>query len=66
LIIHVLLEIFYIQLGGNFLGLDICETIQSYSIFSSKRLGKLGWSYVATALWVKWEDETPTPKVGDL
>jgi hypothetical protein len=22
--------------------------------------------YVATPLWVKWEDETPTPKVGDL
>jgi hypothetical protein len=22
--------------------------------------------YVATLLWVKWEDETPTPKVGDL
>jgi len=21
---------------------------------------------VATLLWVKWEDETPTPKVGDL
>jgi hypothetical protein len=21
---------------------------------------------VATPLWVKWEDETPTPKVGDL
>jgi hypothetical protein len=27
------------------LGLDICEIIQSHSIFSSKRLGKLGWSY---------------------
>ncbi len=23
-------------------------------------------SVVATPLWVKWEDETPTPKVGDL
>ncbi len=23
-------------------------------------------SYVATLLWAKWEDETPTPKVGDL
>jgi hypothetical protein len=23
-------------------------------------------SSVATLLWVKWEDETPTPKVGDL
>jgi len=23
-------------------------------------------SNVATLLWVKWEDETPTPKVGDL
>jgi len=23
-------------------------------------------STVATPLWVKWEDETPTPKVGDL
>jgi hypothetical protein len=22
--------------------------------------------HVATLLWVKWEDETPTPKVGDL
>jgi len=22
--------------------------------------------FVATLLWVKWEDETPTPKVGDL
>jgi hypothetical protein len=22
--------------------------------------------YVATLLWAKWEDETPTPKVGDL
>jgi hypothetical protein len=22
--------------------------------------------FVATPLWVKWEDETPTPKVGDL
>jgi hypothetical protein len=21
---------------------------------------------VATPLWVKWKDETPTPKVGDL
>ncbi len=21
---------------------------------------------VVTLLWVKWEDETPTPKVGDL
>jgi len=21
---------------------------------------------VTTLLWVKWEDETPTPKVGDL
>jgi len=21
---------------------------------------------VATPLWVEWEDETPTPKVGDL
>jgi hypothetical protein len=21
---------------------------------------------VATLFWVKWEDETPTPKVGDL
>jgi len=21
---------------------------------------------VATPLWVKWEDETPTPKIGDL
>ncbi len=33
------------SIGGNFLGLDICETIQSYSIFSSKILGKLSWSY---------------------
>jgi hypothetical protein len=23
-------------------------------------------TFVATLLWVKWEDETPTPKVGDL
>jgi len=23
-------------------------------------------SIVATPLWAKWEDETPTPKVGDL
>ena len=23
-------------------------------------------NYVATLLWVKWEDETPTPKVRDL
>jgi hypothetical protein len=22
--------------------------------------------HVATLLWAKWEDETPTPKVGDL
>jgi len=22
--------------------------------------------HVATPLWAKWEDETPTPKVGDL
>ncbi len=27
------------------MGLDICETIQSHSIFSSKRLRKLGWNY---------------------
>jgi hypothetical protein len=27
---------------------------------------KAGMSVVATPLWVKWEDETPTPKVGDL
>jgi hypothetical protein len=26
----------------------------------------LGKNDVATLLWVKWEDETPTPKVGDL
>jgi len=26
----------------------------------------LNTSIVATRLWVKWEDETPTPKVGDL
>jgi hypothetical protein len=32
-------------IGGKFLGLDICETIQSHSIFCSKRLRKLGWSY---------------------
>ncbi len=24
------------------------------------------YSSVATPLWVKWEDETPTPKVGDF
>jgi len=23
-------------------------------------------AFVATLLWVKWEDETPTPKVGDV
>jgi len=33
------------SIGGNFLGLDICDLIQSYSIFFSKRLGKLGCSY---------------------
>jgi len=26
----------------------------------------IGFDNVATPLWVKWEDETPTPKVGDL
>jgi hypothetical protein len=71
LIIHVLLEIFYIQLGGFFLGLNICETIQPYSIFSSKILGKLGWSYhtkvrskpyVKTQPWMQykvcWDQKT--------
>jgi len=26
----------------------------------------LGFGTVTTLLWVKWEEETPTPKVGDL
>ncbi len=26
----------------------------------------IGFQTVATLFWVKWEDETPTPKVGDL
>jgi hypothetical protein len=31
----------------------------------SHTFGHFEWT-VATPLWVKWEDETPTPKVGDL
>jgi hypothetical protein len=31
----------------------------------SHTFGHFEWT-VATPLWVKWEDETPTPKVGNL
>jgi hypothetical protein len=36
------------------------KNIVSFLFFSLFALG------VATLLWAKWEDETPTPKVGDL
>jgi hypothetical protein len=43
-----------------------------FHLFATWHVWKFKFSYhkymesVATLLWVKWEDETPTPKVGDL
>jgi len=36
------------------------------AIFSKCEYGLMYNLNVATAFWAKWEDETPTPKAGDL
>jgi len=45
---------------------EICHkgSIRGQSTRTNKLHNKI--TIVATLLWVKWEDETPTPKVGDL
>ncbi len=44
--------------------LIMLEILMAFSKTTKLVLPK--YLYVATLLWVKWEDETPTPKVEDL
>jgi hypothetical protein len=53
------------QATGNTDSLDSLD-LPRPGLGGSHHLPPYSILYVATPLWMKWEDETPTPKVGDL